>query len=97
MPRTSASPKGDTFTFRLDPAMKAALARSAAADRKQPGEVVRDLVRDYLARRERRAFEAEARRQSLELNARAQDPTSDEAQVMRELEADLDAFADEWR
>jgi hypothetical protein len=31
------------------------------------------------------------------LNAAAQDPTSDEAQVMRELEADLDAFADEWK
>ena len=97
MPRTSAAPKGDTFTFRLDPAMKAALARSAAADHKQPAEIVRDLVRDYLARRERRAFEAEARRQSLTLNARAEDPTSDEAQVMRELEADLDAFAGEWK
>jgi predicted transcriptional regulator len=97
MPRTSASPKGDTFTFRLDPAMKAALTHSAAAEHKQPAEVVRNLVRDYLAQRERRAFEEEARRQSLVLNAAAQDPTSDEAQVMRELEADLDAFADEWK
>ena len=33
------------------------------------------------------AFEAEARRQSLIINAAAQDPNSDEAAVMRELEA----------
>jgi hypothetical protein len=68
MPRTFASPEGDTFAFRLDPAIKVALTR-----------------------------EAEARRQSLLLNAAAQDPTSDEAQVTRELEADLDSFADEWK
>jgi hypothetical protein len=33
------------------------------------------------------AFEAEARRQGLIINAAAQDPNSDEAAVMRELEA----------
>jgi hypothetical protein len=33
------------------------------------------------------AFEAEARRQSLIINAAAQHPNSDEAAVMRELEA----------
>jgi hypothetical protein len=44
----------------------------------------------------RRAFEAEARRQCLEANAAAQDPSSDEAAVMRELEANLAEFADEW-
>jgi len=97
MPRTSASPKGGTFTFRLEPDLKAALARSAADDHKQPAEVVRGLVRDYLAEKARRAFEEEARRQCLAINARAQDPSSDEARVMRELEADLDAFADEWK
>jgi hypothetical protein len=44
----------------------------------------------------RRAFEAEARRQCLEVNAAARDPDSDEAAVMRELEASLAEFADEW-
>jgi hypothetical protein len=97
MPHASATPKGDTFTFRLDPGMKDALTRSAADEHKPPAEVVRGLVRDYLARKERRAFEAEARRQCLALRAAAADPASDEAQVMRELEADLEAFADEWK
>jgi len=44
----------------------------------------------------RRAFEAEARRQCLEANAAARDSNSDQAAVMRELEADLAEFADEW-
>ena len=37
----------------------------------------------------RSAFEAEARRQSLLLAERARDPSSDEAQVMREIAAEL--------
>jgi len=45
----------------------------------------------------RQTFEQEARRQSQAVNARAGERDSDEAQVMRELEGDLDAFADEWR
>jgi hypothetical protein len=44
----------------------------------------------------RRALEVEARRQCLEANAAARDPDSDEAAVMRELEASLAEFADEW-
>ena len=50
-----------------------------------------ESTKTRLARR--RAFEAEARRHCLEANAAAQDPNSDEAAVMRELEANL---ADEW-
>jgi len=45
----------------------------------------------------RRWFEAEAQRQALEAAAAAQDPVSDEAAVMRELEADLEGFSDEWK
>jgi hypothetical protein len=45
----------------------------------------------------RRSFEAEARRQALEAAAAAWDPGSDEAAVMRELEADLEGFSDEWK
>ena len=33
----------------------------------------------------------------LEAAAAAQDPSSDEAAVMRELEADLEGFSDEWK
>jgi len=97
MARTTADPKADTFTFRLAPAMKAALAKSAAQEHKQPAELMRELVRDHIARRERQAFNEEARRQCLTINALAKDPDSDEAQVAREMEADLEAFADEWR
>jgi hypothetical protein len=53
-----------------------------------------ETTKTRLARR--RAFEAEARRQCLEANAAAQDPSSDEAAVMRELEANLAEFTDEW-
>ena len=97
MAPTTSAPKSDTFTFRLDANLKAALTKSAMAERKQPGALVRDLVRDHVARRERRAFEEEARRQCLAINAGARNSESDEAQVMRELEGDLEAFADEWR
>jgi predicted transcriptional regulator len=96
MARTIAHPKADSFTFRLDPAMKAALTRSAAQDRKPPAELMRQLVREHIARRERQAFEAEARRQCLAINAAARDPGSDESKVMDELAAHIDAMAGEW-
>ncbi|MEO3431676.1 hypothetical protein [Inquilinus sp. CAU 1745] len=92
-----ASSKADTFTFRLDPALKSAFTRSAASEHRRPAELLRDLMRDHLARNERRAFEEEARRQSLVIAAAARDPESDEARVIRELENDLDAFGDEWK
>jgi hypothetical protein len=56
-------------------------------------------MRVYVARRERRAFAAEAHRQSVAAAVTAAEPESDEAAVMRELEADLDAIppGEEWR
>jgi len=68
-------------------------------EHKQPGELMRDLLEAHVAGRRRRAFEDEARRQCLALNARAQSPDSDEAAVLRETGEHLDAdeFADEWR
>ena len=99
MPRTSASLKGETFTFRLDPALKDGLTRSAAAEHMRPAELVRALVRDHLAEKQRREFESEARRQSLAIARRAGDPDSDEARVMRGIENDLehDLAAGEWK
>ena len=47
----------------------------------------RRKVRTWISKQSRRAFEQEARRQCLEINAAARDPNSDEAAVMRELEA----------
>ncbi len=86
----SETSKVDTFTFRLDPALKAALRRSAKEERLQPAELLRELVREHLAGKARRAFEADARRQSLLVAGALADPAGDEAQVMRELEAGLD-------
>jgi hypothetical protein len=99
MPRTSPASKDETFTFRLDPALKAALTRSAAEEHVPPAELMRTLLRRHLAAKEQRAFESEARRQAQAIALRTQDPNSDEAQVMRDLEAQLDSddFADEWK
>ena len=56
-------------------------------------------MRAYVERRNRKAFQAEARRQSLEAAARARDPRSDEARSLREMEAllDEDHFRDDWK
>ena len=99
MTRPSPSIKAETITFRLEPELKAGLARSAQEARVQPAELLRELVRDHLAERARLAFEAEARRQSLVLAAAAQPADGEERQILRELEAslDADAFAGEWR
>ncbi len=93
MPRISA----ETVTFRIDPALKAALAALAEEESKPLGALLRELVRERLAQKRRREFEAEARRQSLEAAAAARDPDSDEAAVMGELEAHLDELAHEWK
>jgi hypothetical protein len=60
---------------------------------------MRDLVRRHVAEKERQAFEIEARRQSLAIAERARDLVSEEAQVMREIDAvvERDDFADAWK
>jgi len=89
MPRTSQHPKETSFNLRLDPALKTAFTAAAEAEDKPAAQVVREFMRAYVKQRERRIFEAEARRQSLLIAERARDPHSDEAQVMREIEAEL--------
>lgn len=90
MPRTSQHPKDTSFNLRIDPALKAAFTSATEAEDKPAAQVVRDFMRAYVQRRDRRAFEAEAHRQSLLIAERARDPNSDEAAVMREIEADLE-------
>ncbi len=89
--------KVETVTFRIDSALKTAFAQIAAEEAKPVGELLRELVRDRVERRARGEFEAEARRQSLEAAVAAQDPRGDEAAVLRELEAELEGFSDEWK
>jgi hypothetical protein len=97
MPRRNPPSKAESFNFRVNSALKAAFTAATAAEDRPAAQVLRNFMRVYVARRERRAFAAEARRQSLAAAAAAADPKSDEAAVMRELEADLDATeSGEW-
>ena len=90
-----AENKTETVTFRIDAALKDEFAEIAEEEAKPVGELLRELVRQHVKHRRRVAFEAEARRQCQIINAAAQDPHSDEAQVMRELDANFDEFARE--
>jgi antitoxin component of MazEF toxin-antitoxin module len=95
MPRTTQHPKETSFNLRIDPNLKAAFTAATEAEDKPAAQVVRDFMRAYVKVRERRAFEVEARRQSLLIAEAARDPNSDEAAVMREIEAEL-ADASFW-
>jgi antitoxin component of RelBE/YafQ-DinJ toxin-antitoxin module len=87
--------KTETVTFRIDAALKDEFAEIAEEEAKPVGELLRELIRERIKQQRRLAFEAEARRQSLECAAAARDPNSDEAQVMRELDANFDEFTRE--
>jgi Ribbon-helix-helix protein, copG family len=95
MPRTSSEPNAEIITFRIPSALKTALSEIAAEEEKPIGEVLRDLIRQKVKEKERQLFEAEARRQSLLLAEAAKDSNGDEAQIMRELDANFDEFARE--
>jgi len=99
MPRTTTHPKDTSFNLRIDPGLKAAFTAATEAEDRPAAQVLRDFMRAYVRRRARLAFEAEARHQSLSIAERARDPNSDEAAVMREIEAELDAddFATDWK
>ena len=86
MPRTGPHPKVESFNFRVDPELKAAFTAAAAEEDKPAGQVLRDFMRAYVARRQERAALAEARRQSRFIAEAAADPGSDEAKVMRWIE-----------
>ena len=85
--------KTETVTFRIEVGLKGEFAKIAEADHKPVGELLRELMRQHVKQRKRLAFEAEARRQCEIINAAAADPNSDEARVMRELDANFDEFA----
>lgn len=64
MARTGKALKESNFNLRVDPALKAAFLRAVAVDGVPAAEVLRDYMRDYVARRARLFFEAEALRQA---------------------------------
>lgn len=89
MPRTTQHPKQANFNMRIDPDLKAAFTKATEAQDKPAAQVLRTFMRAYVRQSERRAFEAEARRQSREAAELARDPHSDEYTVMQEIEAEL--------
>lgn len=99
MPRTSQHRKETSFNLRLDPALKAAFTKATEAEDKPAAQVIRDFMRSYVETRERRAFEAQAQRDCLAINEAVRDPNSDEAQVMREIEAEMNdpSFWEDWK
>jgi hypothetical protein len=82
--------------FRLERTQKEALSKLAAENDQPLSELIREMVEGFLAREERRTWEAEARRASLVLAEEARDPGSAESETLRLLEANLEEFADEW-
>lgn len=97
MARTTTDHKAEIMTFRVPAELKAAFADIAREESKPVGELLRELIRERIEQRKRREFEAEARRQCLEIAAAARDPNSDEAVVMRELDALFDESVREWK
>ena len=95
MARPSVGAEVEMVTFRVDRRLKAAIAEIAEEESKPLGELLRELVQDRVAAKRRREFEIEARRQSLLLAEAARDPDSDEAAVLRELDANFDELARE--
>jgi hypothetical protein len=86
MPRDSQHPKDESFNFRVDPKLKAAFQSATEAEDKPAAQVLREFMRAYVERHRQRAFVTEAQRQSRLIAARAADPGSDEAEVMRWIE-----------
>jgi hypothetical protein len=95
MPHPIHKSKAETLTFRIEPALKQALSKVADEEHKPVGQLLRELVRERIERRRRRAFESEARRQSAEAAAAA--PNGDEAAMLRWLDASVDTLVDVWK
>ncbi|HVC53214.1 MAG TPA: hypothetical protein VND87_14435 [Stellaceae bacterium] len=87
--------KTETVTFRIEAGLKDEFAQIAEQEAKPVGELLRELVREHVRQKRHREFEVDARRQSLLAAEAAKNPNSDEAQVMRELDANFDEFARE--
>ncbi len=92
MSRARSQARDETFNFRVDPTLKADFQAAARAQHRPAAQVIRDFMRDYVQRQRRRDFLAEAERQSRAIAQLAADPNSDEAQVLRELDAAFDAL-----
>lgn len=86
----------EPVNFRLGREYKDALRRLAEQRGQSMGQLVREAVEGYVNEQRRAAWEAEARRAAAEIEAAAGDPSSDEAEMLRILDENLEAFAEEW-
>jgi hypothetical protein len=91
----SNDPK-EPVNFRLGRRHKRALVRLAAERDKPVGELIREVIEEFVAQEERRVWEAEARRASRAVAKEAENQSSVEAETLRALEANLEDFAREW-
>ena len=89
--------KEESFNFRVDSRLKAEFQTVSRAEDRPAAQILRDFMRAYIASRKRKNFAAEAHRQSRAIAARAADPGSDEAAVLRELDAHLAETAKDWK
>jgi hypothetical protein len=99
MPGNSQHPKESGFNFRIDPALRTAFNQATEAENKPAAQALRDFMRAYVKQREPRAFQAEARRQSLESAKHRRNPRSDDAVSLQEFASLLeeDLLADGWK
>lgn len=91
----SQDPK-QPLNFRLGRSYKEALDRLASDQDKPVSQLVREVVEDYVTGQTLAAWEAEARRTAAALAEAARDRGSDEATMLRGLDASLEEFAEEW-
>ena len=90
MPNATARSKESTLNLRIDAALKQEFVAEVEAEDRPAAEVLRALMRGYVAEARKRRFAAEARRQSQLIAA-----SEDEAEVMRwiqDVSAPLDGF-----
>jgi hypothetical protein len=78
VPHAIARPKESTLNLRMDAALKQEFVAEVEAEDRPAAEVLRTLIRGYVAEARKRRFAAEARRQSQLIAA-----SEDEAEVMR--------------
>jgi hypothetical protein len=83
----------DTFTFRIDPDLKAAFVELSERQEMPAGEILREYIRELVKTKQRQDFEGEARRQSKILLAAASNPGGDEADVLRYLDRAFDELS----
>jgi TfoX/Sxy family transcriptional regulator of competence genes len=90
VPHAIASSKESTLNLRIDAALKQEFVAEVEAEDRPAAEVLRALMRGYVAEARKRRFAAEARRQSQLIAA-----SEEEAEVMRwiqDVSAPLDGF-----